>query len=227
LIAKAQLPNFIEQRNRSEAEGTQNTAASETPLTLVTILQTPKHCTMTKKERFKAGLYFGVSMMLFYIIQNFVTTDIDSAFVVVKMIVSGLVGGAVAGVLFGWLMGPLTKLFTVKTDLLLNDKEHIIYETPANHYKGLEAVGGKLLLTNERLIFKSHRINIQNHQLSIDLARLVKIDRFKNLGLVNNGISVTTESGTTEKFVVSNVEEWLRRLSSLNGLQYEAGASGV
>lgn len=184
---------------------------------------------MTKKERFKAGLNFGIAMTLFYIISDLVSKDNFSALSVVKIIFSGIIGGAVSGVLFGWLIGILTrsKLFTVKTDLMLNDEESIIYETPASHYRGIEAVGGKLILTNDRLIFKSHRINFQNHELSIDLTWLTTIERYKSLGIVNNGLSFTTDKGTTEKFVVSNVKEWISHLSSQKGLQHVFGASGA
>lgn len=184
---------------------------------------------MTKREKIRAGRNFGIAMTLFYMLQALFTDDIDSAQAAIKVIASGLIGGAVSGLLFGWLFGLLTKskLFTVKSDLLLNDEEHIIYETPASHYRGVEAVGGKLLLTNERLIFKSHRINIQNHQLSIDLTSLSEINRFKTLALVNNGVSITTNSGRTEKFVVSNADEMLNRLNDCNGLQHGLGTSGA
>lgn len=182
---------------------------------------------MTIKPRLRSGIFFGIVMTIFFVIQDLVTKDINSAYEAVRMIVSGLVGGTVAGALFGWLSGFLTnsRLFTVKSDLLLNPEEKVIYETPANHYREVEAVGGILLLTNERLVFKSHRINIQNHQLSIDLTAVTEINRFKTLALVNNGVSITTNSGITEKFVVSNADEWIRRLSVRDGLQHGFGAS--
>jgi hypothetical protein len=178
---------------------------------------------MTKKERIRAGLQFGIGMMLFNVIYDLFTKDIDSGLAITKMIVSSLVSGVVSGVFFGWLIGPLTKsmLSNVKTTLLLNDKERIIHETPASHYKGVEAVGGKLVLTNERLIFKSHKFNIQNHQLSFLLTEIVKADPYKTLGLINNGLAFTTNDGTIEKFIVSNVEQWLIQLSGYKFLTHE------
>jgi len=46
---------------------------------------------------------------------------------------------------------------------------------------GAEAVGGKLFLTNRRLVFKSHKLNIQNHELSIHLIDIANVGRYKKL----------------------------------------------
>lgn len=43
----------------------------------------------------------------------------------------------------------------------LEKDEKIVRRNRANHIKPLEGVGGKLFLTNFRLIFKSHFFNIQ------------------------------------------------------------------
>lgn len=106
---------------------------------------------------------------------------------------------------------------TTKIDI--DPDENIMFETPANHFKGIEGVGGRLYLTNRRLIFKSHKLNIQNHQLSIDLSDIKHVDRYKTLGLVNNGLVITIITDKTEKFVVEKVEEWVKLLTEKNGLQ--------
>ncbi len=46
----------------------------------------------------------------------------------------------------------------MKTQLNIN--EEIIKKGGANLQKGIEAVGGFLYLTNERLIFESHKFNV-------------------------------------------------------------------
>ena len=40
------------------------------------------------------------------------------------------------------------------------DYENIEIEGPANLFRGMEGVGGKLFLTNKKVAFKSHKINI-------------------------------------------------------------------
>ena len=96
----------------------------------------------------------------------------------------------------------------------LEPGEIFIFESSANHFKGLEAVGGKLFLTDKRLIFKSHSLNIQNHQLIIQLSAIVSIGRFKPLGLTNNGLFIIDKNKETEKFVVEKLDEWLIYLES-------------
>lgn len=112
-----------------------------------------------------------------------------------------------------------SKFVSQTTKIDIDPDENIMFETPANHFKGIEGVGGRLYLTNRRLIFKSHKLNIQNHQLSIDLSDIKHVDRYKTLGLVNNGLVITIITDKTEKFVVEKVEEWVKLLTEKNGLQ--------
>ena len=128
--------------------------------------------------------------------------------------------GAVAGFLFGWMNGRFEKSKLVTNTMKIDIKagETILFETGANHFKGAEAVGGKLYLTNKRLVFKSHKLNIQNHELSIILSGIGKVDRYKAPGLANNGLAVTTSDNKIEKFVVQQPDEWFKQLTEKNGL---------
>ncbi len=170
---------------------------------------------MNNKNRFRAGLSFGIAMTVFFIIQNLLTRDNQTSNQIIKSIVVGLVTGAISGVLFGWLIGLFAKsnFVTQTTKIETEPDEHILFETPANHFKGVEGVGGKLYLTDRRLIFKSHKLNIQAHQLSINLTDIKHVDRYKTLGVVNNGLSVTTTNNTTEILVVEQVAEWIKHLT--------------
>lgn len=169
---------------------------------------------MNKKNKFITGLYFGIGMTVFFIIQNLLTNDHQTTNLVIRAVASGLVAGAISGVIFGWLMGLFAKSkFVTQTTMIETDPdEYLLFETPANHFKGIEAAGGKLYLTNKRLIFKSHKFNFQNHQLSIGLTDINNVTRYKTLGMVNNGVVVTTVNGMKEKFVVEQVEEWVTYL---------------
>ncbi|OIR14367.1 GRAM domain protein [mine drainage metagenome] len=176
---------------------------------------------MNKKNRFRAGLSFGIGMTVFFILQNLLTNENQTSNQVFKSIVAGLVAGAISGVVFGWLIGLFSKSKFVKQTSKIDTEqdENILFETPANHFKGIEGVAGKLYLTNKRLIFKSHKLNIQNHQLAIQLTDINDVGRYKTLGVVNNGLSITTVNGKTEKFVVEQVEDWIKFLTEQNSLQ--------
>lgn len=174
---------------------------------------------MNRKSKIRSGLYFGIAMSVFLIIKSLLTNDDLSSENVMIYIVSGVVGGAVAGVLFGSLAGLFanSKLVSDSTKIETAADETILLESGANHFKGAEAVGGKLYLTNKRLVFKSHKLNIQNHELSFNLSDINKVDRCKTLGLINNGLAVTTSNTAVEKFVVQNADNWVDQLNRIPG----------
>ena len=176
---------------------------------------------MDKKAKIKAGLFFGIAMTAFFIMQDLLTHSNLTTKDVAITIVSGLIGGVLSGFLFGWLMGLFanSKRLTKDTKIDTDANETILFDTGANHFKGAEAVGGKLYLTDKRLVFKSHMFNIQNHEFSINLSDIDKVDRYKTLGLVNNGLSVTTTGNKIEKFVVQQPDKWFSQLTEKIGLQ--------
>ena len=92
--------------------------------------------------------------------------------------------------------------------------ERLIKEGPANHMRGIEAVGGKLYLTNRQLVFEPHPINIQTGITSVPLADVVDAQpawtRLLNLiPLVPNSIKVEKRSGKADSFVVSDKTAWV------------------
>ena len=195
------------------AEGTQKRLAWP-------FFQNPKIIYMNKRNKIRAGLYFGIAMAVFFIFQDLLTQGNLSTKNLIITIVSALIGGALAGLLFGWLMGLLanSKLFKAGTNISTGANEAIVFETGANHFKGVEGVGGKLYLTNKLMVFKSHKFNIQNHELSISLLDVAKVERHNRLGIFNNGLSVTTTQQTIEKFAVQQPGEWVNQIAEKKGL---------
>lgn len=68
-------------------------------------------------------------------------------------------------------------------------------------------MGGKLYLLTDRVQFKSHNFNIQNHSQTILLNDIKEIGFCYTLGIVPNGLFITTNSGI-EKYVVNNRKIW-------------------
>ncbi|MGH7329074.1 MAG: hypothetical protein ACREJX_12055 [Polyangiaceae bacterium] len=79
----------------------------------------------------------------------------------------------------------------------------------ANHKKGLEAVGGKLYLTDRRLRFRSHAFNFQPHDASYDLDDIASVEPARSLGIIPNRIVLHMKHGGKEAFVVSGRAEWV------------------
>src|SRR5438094_5766465 len=76
----------------------------------------------------------------------------------------GVLGGLIAGALFGGVMGVFVEMQRRKL-MVRGDRfegEPIIHQGPANHWRGAEARGGWLILTDARLSFRAHGKNIQN-----------------------------------------------------------------
>ncbi len=100
----------------------------------------------------------------------------------------------------------------------LRDGEVIIKEQDANHFVSIEAVGGKLFLTNQRLYFKSHILNIQGHELTMELGDIENVEKRNTLLIVPNGISVKLKGGKEENFVVMGRDSWIEEISKTKGL---------
>lgn len=168
-----------------------------------------------KKFDKKAGLSFGIGMVIFFIIQGLWTADSLTAKTIIKSVVAGLLSGIVSGFLFGLIIGwfKSSKFVDTTTKIDTQPDENILFQTGANHFKNAEGVGGKLYLTNKRLVFKSHKLNIQNHEFSINLTDIAKVDRYKNSGVINNGLAITSKDNKVDKFVVEQASEWIEKLN--------------
>jgi len=175
---------------------------------------------MNKKSRFKMGSVFGLIMFVFYVAQNLLTADTITATTILKTLASSFLAAAIGGFLFGWLMGAFanSKFVEKETQITLKTGETILHSTLGNHIKGIEAVGGKLYLTNQRVVFKSHKLNFQRHALSIDLNDIAYVQRYKTLGLINNAIAVISNENKKEKFVVEQreIDGWVFNFENRN-----------
>jgi tetratricopeptide (TPR) repeat protein len=88
----------------------------------------------------------------------------------------------------------------------LEDAEEIQGKFGANLFRGWEGVGGRIIVTNRRLLFEAHRYNVQREPLDIPLHDISDIVPSKTLYLVPNGITIACHSGQQYRFVVSASE---------------------
>lgn len=127
-------------------------------------------------------------------------------------IISILIGGLIAGLLFATIMQYTAKKIFKKVIIETADSENIIKEGGANHFKGKEGVGGKLVLTDKRLIFKSHKFNIQNHQDNFDLRQVEKLQATKTLKFLENGLTLELVNNDRHKFIVDDPTDWIEQI---------------
>lgn len=152
-----------------------------------------------------AGLAFGSGMGIFFGIR---WGDFER----------GIVAGIASGIFFGLAtaifayLGQLRKPAVQRQEL---PGEKVEYSDLANHFMGAESVGGWLFLTKDRLFFKSHSYNIQNHELSIPLRKIIDVKPVMTLWVVPNGLEVTLETQKIERFVVHQRSKWISAINKL------------
>ncbi|MBQ3490464.1 MAG: hypothetical protein IJA86_07735 [Clostridia bacterium] len=82
----------------------------------------------------------------------------------------------------------------------------------ANYYRGIEAVGGKLLFDASGMTFQSHAFNVQIGEIRIEYRDIMKAQVRGSL----TGISVFTKDSVEHKFVVyhrTDVIDFLNRMA--------------
>ena len=125
---------------------------------------------------------------------------------------AGLIAGAAGAVLFG-LAIALVARHASGLEIQLEPGEQLVHAGPANHYRGVEAVGGRLVLTDRRLAFRSHGMNIQRHEASYPLATITGVAPARMRGIVPNGLVVALADGSRERFVVAGRSRWKKEIS--------------
>lgn len=151
---------------------------------------------------FLGAIPFGVFMGLFFIALH------------------GLHQGIAEGVASGLCFGLFITIFVLyqsnkfKSNLSLGKDEKLIKEGGANHFVWGQATGGWLYLTNKRLIFRSHSVNIAKEEFSIYLNKIKEVKICMSLKIVPNGLSITTIDGGKEQFVVFGRRHWVKDIIS-------------
>lgn len=147
------------------------------------------------KMALTTGVPFGVAMGVFFGMQ--------------RGPLAGLVLGGGAGLLFGVLLATFAEAQRRRMELPGKqlDGEAIIKQGPANHWLGAEARGGWLVLTERRLVFRSHGKNIQNAGAELRLADITAVEPANTLGVVPNGLRVR-HGGAVDKFVLIGRSDW-------------------
>ena len=131
-------------------------------------------------------------------------------------VVAGLASGVLGGLFFGLFITAIARSRWIRRSAMpqLEPGERILREAPANHFVGPEAVGGWLVLTDRRLVFKSHRLNVQRHELSLRPAEIGGTEPVRTLGLADNGLAVWV-GGRRELFVLDDREAWAEAIAGL------------
>lgn len=88
-----------------------------------------------------------------------------------------------------------------------NETEEVLGKFGVTLRRGLEGVGGRMILTNQRLLFEAHGINLQREPVSIPLDDIRGVKTYNSLGLVPNGFTVQCHSGREYRFIAFNRQQ--------------------
>ena len=97
--------------------------------------------------------------------------------------------------------------------LKLQKNEEILADRVANLFRGIGAVGGRIKITNQRLIFEPHALNIQKQILEVPLNQIKEVSPRNTLLLIPNGILVKLVSGQEYKLVVWKRKELMELIN--------------
>jgi hypothetical protein len=79
----------------------------------------------------------------------------------------------------------------------------------ANHWRGFEAVGGRLTVTVDSIVFVPHRINFQREVMRWDRKDLVRAA----VGAARGRLVLAFSDGSEEQFVVFRRDAWVAALA--------------
>jgi hypothetical protein len=161
-----------------------------------------------KTKTWKAALGVGLPYTVFMIIIGAIQYE---GFTLIRVI-SSILGGIFFGLCFVYGMKYLGKKLYKKTVVEIQNGEKIIKEGGANHFRGIEGVGGRLVLTNKRLVFKSHKLNIQNHEDNFHFQQIEKVQATKTMGILSNGLLVSLTNNDKHRFVVEEPDHWVKEI---------------
>lgn len=133
------------------------------------------------------------------------------------LIVEGIIFAVIYGLLFYLMTEKLIPALTKSIKPKLIDHEKKGSDSPASLLRGFEKVGGKLFLTNKRLIFKPHKLNIHRKQINFELEQISEVVKRKISNAPDNGIRITTADGKSHDFVVQDRDLWLEKLNEKRG----------
>ena len=79
--------------------------------------------------------------------------------------------------------------------------------------RGIEKVGGKLLLTDQRLVFKSHKLNIQSDETHLMITEIKEAIPRKTSNFYPNGIRIIKTTGDHLDIFVHERDNWISKIN--------------
>lgn len=126
-----------------------------------------------------------------------------------EAIIGCLLTFALFTLLFSMLRKTITKILLAPLpEVELMNGEKLVLEDRASQFTGIETVGGRLTLTDKRLVFTSHKFNIQNHSQEFPLTEIKKVAPFEH-HFSEKIFKVELANNEVHKFLVDSPADWI------------------
>ncbi|MBB1149588.1 MULTISPECIES: hypothetical protein [unclassified Myroides] len=126
-------------------------------------------------------------------------------------LVKGVLFGVFFSLVFYFFLKKMTKGVLLQLDLPLEEGEVLEAYGVANLFLNRQAIGGKLGITQDYLLFHSHKFNFTKKTVRIAFADIQHIKPCKTMGLIDNGVKVILADQTC-RFVVNDRTKWMELL---------------
>jgi hypothetical protein len=90
----------------------------------------------------------------------------------------------------------------------LNENETVIKASDSNYFNADARVEGKLILTNQRIYFKTVNDTAKANDFEVLFTQIREIMFFNTWKVIPNGLAVITKEGKELKFLVKNRDQW-------------------
>jgi hypothetical protein len=103
----------------------------------------------------------------------------------------------------------------MRMEITLLPDEHIVRESEANHYIEGKLMIGRLFLTNQRLVFRTHLHNFKQYDITVSVHAISRVSYRNHLGIFSHGIWIHETDETIHHFSVWSRRKWKEAIEGM------------
>lgn len=97
----------------------------------------------------------------------------------------------------------------------LKANELVLKAGNSNYFVDDKSIDGKLILTNQRIYFKTKEENLGNYNLEILPTEIKEILFFNTMKILPNGLNIISKNGINFKFKIGKRNSWGEALNRI------------
>lgn len=97
----------------------------------------------------------------------------------------------------------------------LYENETVLKAANTSYFCESEKVDGKLILTNQRIYFKTMTEELKHNDFEILPTQIKEVMFFNTWKIFPNGLNVVTKQGEEKKFIIKNRDQWCLMINKM------------